>query len=96
MKGPSERLKYDLRRLWECPACQRRERTTGSVTFRHCACQAKQTDGKAVVMQLVEDGVQRIGPRITLIHQSPAPPIEPLGDDRGAGESLREMPTAGE
>ena len=22
MRGPYERLKYDLRRLWECPVCK--------------------------------------------------------------------------
>ena len=42
MKGPYERLKYDLRRLWECPACHKRERTPGSVSSRHCLCQMKQ------------------------------------------------------
>src|SRR6266404_1670407 len=47
MKGPYERLKYDLRRVWECPACNRRERTVGGVTFRHCPCRMKQVDGQA-------------------------------------------------
>jgi hypothetical protein len=60
MKGPYERLKYDLRRVWECPACQRRERTAGTVTFRHCGCRMKQVDGQPVVMKLVEDGVERL------------------------------------
>src|SRR5262245_8444437 len=62
MKGPYERLKYDLRRLWECPACKRRERTSGSITFRHCSCRLKQLDGKPVVMQLVADDIQRLVP----------------------------------
>jgi hypothetical protein len=62
MKGPSERVKYDLRRLWECPACKRRERTSFTVAFRHCGCQMKQLDGRQVVMKLVTDGVQRVGP----------------------------------
>jgi hypothetical protein len=71
MKGPSERLKYDLRRLWECPICKRRERTAGSVTFRHCLCQMKQLDGKPVVMKLIEDGVQRIAPPVIIEHEPP-------------------------
>jgi hypothetical protein len=62
MKGPYERLKYSLQRVWECPACKRRERTAGSVTFRHCTCQMKQIDGRPVVMKLVEDGAQRLSP----------------------------------
>ncbi len=63
MKGPYERLKYDLRRLWECPVCKRRERTDGGVTFRHCACRAKE-GGQPVVMLLIADGAQRLVPVI--------------------------------
>jgi hypothetical protein len=62
MKGPYERLKYDLRRLWECPVCKRRERTDGGVTFRHCDCGTKQEGGQPVVMRLIADGPQRLVP----------------------------------
>ena len=64
MKGPYERLKYDLRRLWECPVCKRRERTPGTVTFRHCACGTKTEGGQPVVMLLIGDGAQRLVPVI--------------------------------
>src|SRR5262245_50518182 len=74
MRGPYERLKYDLRRIWECPVCKRRERTAGTVTFRHCNCRMKQVDGQPVVMKMVEDGVQRITPPITIRHD-PLPPV---------------------
>jgi hypothetical protein len=74
MRGPYERLKYDLRRVWECPVCKRRERTPGTVTYRHCQCQMKQLDGRPVVMKLVEDGVQRVTPPITIRHE-PLPPV---------------------
>lgn len=76
MKGPHERLKYDLRRLWECPACKRRERTPGSITFRHCTCRLKQLDGKPVVMLLLEDHIQRLTPAVNIQHPAdePAPP----------------------
>src|SRR5690242_15515946 len=74
MKGPYERLKYDLRRLWECPACKRRERTAGSVTFRHCTCRLKQLDGKPVVMTLIEDSVQRLVPVVAIEHPAQEPP----------------------
>jgi len=79
MKGPSERLKYDLRRLWECPACKRRERATGALTFRFCQCQMKQADGKLVVMQLIGDGVQRLTPVIA-VKRPPVAAVEPKID----------------
>jgi hypothetical protein len=69
MKGPYQRLKFDLRRLWECPACHRRERTAGTVTFRHCLCQIQQLDGKPIVMKLVADGVQRLVPPVVIQHE---------------------------
>ena len=71
MKGPHERLKYDLRRLWECPVCKRRERVAASQTFRFCNCQLKQADGKLVVMKLIQDGVQRLTPAIAIKHEEP-------------------------
>lgn len=64
MKGPYERLKYDLRRLWECPACKRRERTDGGVTFRFCDCGTKQEGGRPIGMRLIADGPQRLVPEI--------------------------------
>jgi hypothetical protein len=64
MKGPYERLKYDLRRLWECPACKRRERTDGGVTFRFCDCGTKQEGGRPIGMRLIADGPQRLVPEV--------------------------------
>ena len=60
MKGPYERQKYDLRRVWECSACHHKERTDGRVTTRHCDCQVKAKKGPLVVMCLVEDGPRRV------------------------------------
>lgn len=77
MKGPFERLKYDLRRVWECPACQRRERTPGTVTFRFCSCTSKQPGCSPTPMKLVEDGAVRVGPPI-VIHHEPLEPPAPL------------------
>ena len=57
MKGPFERLKYDLRRMWECPLCHHRERAAGSVTFVVCRCQEK-SGGQAVQMKLVDDRIR--------------------------------------
>ena len=55
MKGPFERLKHDLRRVWECPVCRHKERTSGAVTFRLCLCQRKVEIEQRVWMRLVED-----------------------------------------
>ncbi|MCA9141287.1 MAG: hypothetical protein H6821_00455 [Planctomycetaceae bacterium] len=59
MKGPFERLKYDLRRVWECPECHHRERADGTVTTVLCRCQANKETLDRVVMKLVEDKIQR-------------------------------------
>src|SRR5438309_368356 len=100
MRGPFERLKYDLRRLWECPVCQRRERTPGTVTFRHCPCQINKADGKLIVMKLIEDGVQRLAPPVTIKHeavlaepaQTVSRDIPPSLLDDGPGEPLATDP----
>lgn len=60
MKGPYERLKYDLRRLWKCPACNRVERTSGGSTYCLCTCQVKANEGAVLPMVLVEDNVRRV------------------------------------
>lgn len=60
MKGPSERLKYDLRRVWECPVCKHHERTEGHVTSRLCRCQAKASPLQRQWMNLIEDGPRRV------------------------------------
>jgi hypothetical protein len=90
MKGPYERLKYDLRRLWECPKCRRRERTEGTVTFRFCACQS-QAGALGVPMKLVEEGGHRtvppIGPLATCL-----PTDEPPAEDNLASPILPAAP----
>lgn len=63
MKGPYERLKYALKRVWECPACQHRERTEGDVTFHYCRCQDDVARKKQICMKLVKDGTRRAGRR---------------------------------
>jgi hypothetical protein len=54
MKGPYGRLKFVIRRLWQCPNCQRRAWTTGQVVTRACSCSAP-GDGPPVWMTLVEE-----------------------------------------
>ena len=60
MKGPFERLKYDGRRVWECPACNNRQHTACNVTTCLCPCQRKVAGTEQTWMKLVEDGVRRI------------------------------------
>jgi hypothetical protein len=69
MKGPFERLKYDLRRVWECPECHHKERADGTVTTLVCRCQAQKDPLNRVVMKLVEDRIQRRFPAFV-------PPVE--------------------
>jgi hypothetical protein len=100
MKGPYERLKYDLRRLWECPACHKRERTPGSATSHFCQCQMKQADGQPIVMKLIEDGPQRVVPPVVIEHE-PLPPVPPLvlepdARDIAAAPPVLEPPSAPE
>lgn len=60
MKGPHERVKYDLRRVWECPVCHHKVRTDGSITSQHCACQQQADPPKLVPMRLIADGIRRL------------------------------------
>lgn len=59
MKGPYERRKYDLDRVWECPVCHHRQRTSGAVTSCLCTCQLQRDPSQRQVMQLVSDGPRR-------------------------------------
>ena len=56
MKGPFQRLKYDLRRVWECPVCAHKERSTGAVTTMLCRCQQEVQPVDQKWMRLIEDG----------------------------------------
>lgn len=58
VKGPFERLKYDLRRLWECPECHHRVRTPGTRTTRMCRCTLDER-GRPTPMKLIADGPRR-------------------------------------
>ena len=77
MKGPFERLKYDLRRLWECPKCKRRERSDGTVTTRFCTCAGKGVpDGQRTTMKLLEEAGHRAVPEIRYQPADDVPPSE--------------------
>ena len=61
MKGPYERLKYELGRLWECPDCQHQERMPGTVTFVYCRCQRQKGVKDRIHMKLIDDTIRRVG-----------------------------------
>ena len=71
MKGPGGRLKFDIRRLWECPACHRRELTAGDVVTRLCACSAKSEPPRQNWMKLIEQKPAKPAPL-------PPPPSAPV------------------
>jgi len=95
MKGPFERLKYDLRRVWECPECHHKERADGTVTTLVCRCQATKEPQTRVVMKLLEDRIQRRLPAfvapseveepeaavVAALPEDPAPPEEESADE---------------
>lgn len=60
MKGPYERLKYDMRRVWECPVCHHRTRSSGESVTSLCNCQKEVPGPKQVWMKLLEDGIRRV------------------------------------
>lgn len=87
MKGPFERLKYDLRRLWECPLCKRRERTDGSVTFRFCTCPGKGVpEGQRTPMKLLEEAGHRTVPEVTYQPRAEAPAEEHPAEEMPASQ----------
>ena len=59
IKGPYERLKYDMRRLWECPECHHRQRKPGHVSVVFCDCQKNHESKGPIAMQLVKEGGRR-------------------------------------
>ena len=54
MKGPSGKLKFDVRRLWECPVCKKPKWTTGRVVQVASSC-CPASDGTTNWMRLVEE-----------------------------------------
>lgn len=87
MKGPFERLKYDLRRLWECPSCKRRERSDGTVTTRFCTCPGKgMPEGRRTAMKLLEEAGHRAVPEIKYSPTDDLPSSDKSADDTLTGD----------
>ena len=54
MKGPGHGRQYDVRRVWECPVCQKRVKTVGSVVNLRCEACARNKTGDTAWMRLLE------------------------------------------
>jgi len=56
MKGPSGRLKFDVRRLWKCPRCGHQDRLHARIVNQPCQkCAAQGTSPGPVWMTLIEE-----------------------------------------
>jgi hypothetical protein len=55
MKGPGGRIKFEIKRVWECPVCHKREFTAGDVVSRLCTCLAKSNPPRQTWMKLIEE-----------------------------------------
>lgn len=84
MKGPYERLKHDLRRVWECPRCGHRERAAGDVTFQICRCQANEAPSQQVCMKLIDDAGRRPKPPKPQLSDVPQPAVEAVASNLGS------------
>lgn len=88
MKGPSERLKYDGRRLWECPSCGHRERWSGATTSAVCNCQSNEPPTQRRPMRLIEEGFRQFIPKLL----GPRPLAERVADDSDLPSALDGSP----
>ena len=93
MKGPYERLKYDLARVWECPVCNHHERSNGATTFFFCKCQQKQEPTQRRPMRLIEEGARRIERPVSSTAAS-LQPAEMATENSGTAQSDMAPPDA--
>ena len=76
MKGPGSRLKFDMRRHWECPVCHRREWTSGEVVNHACTCTGTPDGATTVWMRLIEPKASHQTPLIAPALESPPPEVD--------------------
>jgi hypothetical protein len=77
MRGPAARWKFDVRRVWECPACGRREHTGGEIVSRSCDCQMNNDPLRPTWMRLVEEQGKRPLPPLEVGPQEPLAGADP-------------------
>jgi hypothetical protein len=76
LKGPG-RHRYAVRRLWQCPLCQRRELTDGDVVALQCSCLARANPPARTWMKLLEE--PRRPAAVPAVAEAPAIPAAPEG-----------------
>jgi hypothetical protein len=54
MKGPGHSKRCDVRRVWECPVCQKRVKTGGNIVHLRCEACARNKTGDTAWMRLLE------------------------------------------
>lgn len=54
MRGPGHRNRFDVRRIWECPVCQKRVKTSGQIVTLRCEACARNKTGDTAWMKLIE------------------------------------------
>ncbi len=84
MRGPGLRQKHDFDRVWECPVCHHRERTSGMQTTANCPkCVKTEANPRPPYMKLVSSPAT--APRRTFEVVSntpvPVPVVTLLGED---------------
>ena len=83
MKGPGIRLDLDVRRIWECPRCNKRRKTDGEVVSLVCKCtregeQMRLIEGRRAVRSFADviDRVQNVAdPAATADSDTVAMPV---------------------
>lgn len=95
MKGPYERLKYDLRRVWECPSCHHHTRTSGAVVVTYCRCQDEKDPRQRTPMRLMEDAGRPFQPQQgkTASEAGDAPPTTTDPSDASSEHEPSDPPT---
>ena len=92
MKGPSHARQCDVQRVWECPVCQKRVKTAGSVVHLRCEACARNKTGYTAWMRLLEARRQT-----GTVFPTTTAPAEPLIQERegrrNPGEDSDALPT---
>ena len=85
MKGPSHARQCNVQRVWECPVCQKRVKTAGSVVHLRCEACARNKTGDTAWMRLLEPRRQAHA-----VFPPAAAPVEPDMQEREGRRNLGE------
>jgi hypothetical protein len=88
MKGPGHGRQHDVRRLWECPVCQKRAKTGGHIVNLRCEACARNKTGDTAWMKLLETRRQAGVPYPV------AKPVDESAEGKQGVETPNESPDA--